>query len=183
MTASVLVEVATGKEGAVRACVDRYGNLVWALARRLSPNAAEAEDAVQEIFVDLWRSAPRFDPNIASEAAFIATIARRRLIDRRRRRGRQPATPNDLSAPEPTIAPSQELVGDAAFAARAIEQLRPEQRRALLLATCHGLTHEEIAETTGMPLGTVKAHVRRGLLRVRELLTARDAPAAEGRSR
>lgn len=167
----------------MRACVDRYGNLVWALARRLSPNASEAEDAVQEIFVDVWRSASRFDPNIASEAAFIATIARRRLIDRRRRRGRQPATPNDLAAPEPAIAPSQELVGDAAFAARALEQLRPEQRRMVVLATCHGLTHEEIAESTGMPLGTVKAHVRRGLMRVRELLAGPDTPAVEGRLR
>ena len=70
----------------MQACMDRFGGLVWSLARRVTRSTAEADDAVQEIFVDLWRSASRFDPSIANETTFVAMIARRRLIDRGRRR-------------------------------------------------------------------------------------------------
>ncbi|MCX5746449.1 MAG: sigma-70 family RNA polymerase sigma factor, partial [Proteobacteria bacterium] len=86
----LLARVAVGDRGALRECLDRYGGLVWSIARRFE--ASEAEDAVQEIFVDLWKSAVRYDPEVASEPTFIAMIARRRLIDRRRSRGRRPAT-------------------------------------------------------------------------------------------
>src|SRR5262245_66294972 len=89
-TASLLARVAEGDAIAVRECIARYGGLVWSIARRFE--LADAEDAVQEIFLDLWKSAARFDPNIASETAFIAMIARRRLIDRRRTRKRRPTT-------------------------------------------------------------------------------------------
>src|SRR5215467_13463308 len=89
----LLGRVAAGDDQATRTCIERYGGLVYALARRFEGGAgADIEDAVQEIFLDLWKSAPRFDPAIASETAFVATIARRRLIDRRRTRGRRPAT-------------------------------------------------------------------------------------------
>ncbi len=131
----------------------------------------EAEDAVQEIFLDLWRSAGRFDPRVGSEVTFIATIARRRLVDARRRRQRRPQTESiaDENAHAGASTPP-ELGAEAAIAARALDQLRPEQRRVLVLTTLHGLSHEEVAQTTGLPLGTVKAHARRGLMRVREAL-------------
>src|SRR5678816_3425476 len=87
--ASLLGRVAAGVPGAVDECIARYGGLVWTLARRFSSNSADAEDATQEIFLDLWRSAARFDPIAASETTFVALIARRRLIDRRRRRQRR----------------------------------------------------------------------------------------------
>src|ERR1041385_2281154 len=85
---ALLARVAGGDPRAVRDCIARYGGLVWSIARRFE--AADAEDAVQEIFLDLWKSAARFDGRIASEAAFVAMIARRRLIDRKRTRGRRP---------------------------------------------------------------------------------------------
>ena len=81
--------VAGGDAGAVRECLDAYGGLVWSLARRLSPGEAEAEDAVQEIFIELWSKAGRYDEGRASETTFVAMIARRRLIDRWRQRGRR----------------------------------------------------------------------------------------------
>lgn len=172
--------VAAGDKTAVRECIGRFGGLVWALARRMSPGAAEAEDAVQEIFMDLWRSAARFDPAVASEPAFVTMIARRRLIDRRRKSQRAPATEPFGESPtpaEPAAAARVESSAEASLAANALAQLRPEQRMVLVLSTCHGLSHEEIATAVNMPLGTVKAHARRGLLRVRELLGAepRDA--------
>jgi len=72
-----------------RACLDSFGPLVWSLARKYTPTQADAEDAVQDIFLDLWRSASRYDPERSSEPAFVAMIARRRLVDLRRRRARR----------------------------------------------------------------------------------------------
>lgn len=170
----LLARVAAGEAEAVRECLARYGNLVWSLARRFEP--AEAEDAVQEIFLDLWKSAGRFDPQIASEPAFVTMIARRRLIDRRRSRGRRPAlaVTADGSTELPALVDPgsrPDTCAEASQAARALAALRPEQRQVLVLATCHGLSHGEIASQTGMPLGTVKAHARRGLLSIRAALS------------
>lgn len=176
----LLGRVAAGDAVATRECLARYGNLVWSIARRFE--AADAEDAVQEIFLDLWKSAARFDPAIASEAAFVAMIARRRLIDRRRMRARRPTadTPfagdssDGMLAIDPNPSTSADTCVEAKQAARALEQLRPEQRQVLVLSTVGGLSHGEIAEHTGMPLGTVKAHARRGLLSIRAALAGVD---------
>src|SRR5690606_24550621 len=89
---SVMPRVAAGDPAAMEDCLTRYGGLVWSLARRFSPTNADAEDAVQEVFIEVWRHADRYDESIASEPTFIAMIARRRLIDRQRRRDRQPKT-------------------------------------------------------------------------------------------
>lgn len=172
----LLGRVAAGEAEAVRECLARYGGLVWSIARRFDP--AEAEDAVQEVFLDLWKSADRFDPLIASEPAFVTMIARRRLIDRRRSRGRRPALDAAASSELPAmIDPGNrpDVCAEASQAARALATLRPEQRQVLLLATCHGLSHGEIASQTGLPLGTVKAHVRRGLLSIRAALSGVEA--------
>jgi RNA polymerase sigma-70 factor (ECF subfamily) len=175
--------VAAGDQGAVRECIDRYGGLVWSLARRMSPAPAEAEDAVQEIFLDLWRSAGRFDGGISSEATFVAMVARRRLLDRRRYNRRRPETESLADTPTPIEDASLERLetsAEASLAADALARLRPEQRLVLVLSACHGLSHEEIAATVNMPLGTVKAHARRGLLRVREMLAGSAGSHPEG---
>ena len=182
LSTSLLQSVSTGDPDAVRACLERFGALVWSLSRRFSPSPSDAEDAAQEIFVELWKSAGRFDPAVASEATFVAMIARRRLVDRQRRRQRRLDTeplPEIPHAAEEGSPPCGERAAEATLAARAVAQLRPEQQKVLLLATYHGLSHEEIASATGMPLGTVKAHARRGLLKVRELLSDSVGPATD----
>lgn len=169
----LLHRVSTGDGDAVRECIARWGGLVWSLARRFCGGGGEAEDAVQEIFLDLWRSAERYDPAVSSETTFVAMIARRRLCDRRRKSRRAPATESLADTPTPAEAAAFQRVEDSAeasIAAAALARLRPEQRLVLVLSACHGLTHEEIAATTNMPLGTVKAHARRGLLKVRAML-------------
>jgi RNA polymerase sigma-70 factor (ECF subfamily) len=169
----LLGRVAAGDDVATRECLARYGGLVWSIARRFDPG--DAEDAVQEIFLDLWKSAARFDQNIASETAFVATIARRRLIDRQRMRRRRPTTeqlPEVPSHVDPGASPA--TCAEASQAGAALDALRPEQRQVLVLSISHGLSHGEIAARTGMPLGTVKAHARRGLLSIRAALLGVD---------
>ncbi len=146
---------------------------MWSLARRFSSTQADAEDAVQEIFLDLWKSAARFDPEVAGEATFVSMIARRRLIDRNRKVKREPKSEaiveGDARTAEQPVG-GAELSEEAQKAANALNELSQDQQRVLRLSIYHGLSHEKIAAATGMPLGTVKTHARRGLIRVRELL-------------
>ncbi len=179
-SSDLLQRVAQGQPGAMDLCLDRFGGLVWSLSRRLSPSATEAEDAVQEIFLDVWKSASRYDPAIASETAFVAMIARRRLIDRQRKRGRRPneeALVDDGRATTPI--PVESVAEDADRAHEAFERLSNEQQKVLRLAIHQGLSHDKIAKATGLPLGTVKTHARRGLIKLRELMSL-SHPATEG---
>ena len=157
----------------MRDCIDEYGPLVWSLARRLTRSPADAEDATQEIFLDIWRSAGRFDAAQGSDKVFIAMIARRRLIDRLRKTTSEP--PMDPVDVLDTVAWSDpgtasETSYEAEKAALALKELRPEQREVLELGLLHGLSQSEIAARLGMPLGTVKSFMRRGLIRVREFM-------------
>lgn len=179
---SLLQRVAAGDQAAVKECLDTYGGLIWTLARRLSPSEAEAEDAVQEIFIELWKTAARFDPGKASEKTFVVMVTRRRLIDRLRKRKTESVVE---SLPEDRDVASEEhrqieYSADASLAARALKELRPEQRRLLEMSIFYGMTHQEIADATETPLGTVKSHIRRGLSIVREKLTAQRT-VADGR--
>jgi len=181
---AILHRVAAGDSAAVRECLERYGGLVWSLARRFTKDASEAEDAAQEVFIELWKKAERFDPSLASEMTFVAMIARRRLIDRGRRQDRLVAA-EDIED-DPSLAVRDrgqadvDVCDEAARASRALARLDPEQKRVLELSIYDGLSHAEIARATKLPLGTVKTHVRRGLARVRDLLGATEVRGAEG---
>lgn len=176
-TGALLVRIAAGESAAVTECVAAFGGMVMMLARRWSTDPADAEDAVQEIFFDLWRSAQRYDASKASERGFVAMLARRRLLDRARRRQRQlPVEPMpegfDLAAQEIDVA---DRTADVMDARAALAQLKPLQRRLIELNLLDGRTHEEIARETALPIGTVKSHIRRGLLKARALLVGRAA--------
>jgi RNA polymerase sigma-70 factor (ECF subfamily) len=154
----------------------RYGALVWSIARRLSPTSADAEDATQEVFLDLWRSAGRFDPERGSEQMFVTMIARRRLIDRLR--SMRPRIEHEIPGldewtrqlPEEGRADRADRAADASIARAVLETLPPEQQRVIDLSIVYGLSHNEISTRIGMPLGTVKTLVRRGLIKVRQSL-------------
>ncbi len=177
VTDDLLPKIASGDREAVQDCIDRYSGLVWSLARKFTRTDADAEDATQDIFLDVWKSAARFDPSVASETTFVAMIARRRLIDRRRRESRQPQREAmfEDSLEEREAEPNHtELSEDARVASLELKKLSQDQQRVLRLSIFHGLTHERISEATGMPLGTVKTHARRGLIKLRDLLAARQ---------
>jgi RNA polymerase sigma-70 factor (ECF subfamily) len=176
---NLLARVALGEQTAVRECLDRYGGLIWSLARRLLHTHAEAEDAVHEVFIEVWKNAWKYDATVASETAFVAMLARRRLIDRRRRLDRRhdkDPLPETSAAPAPTTSFDLSTSEEARAAAAAFEDLSDEQRRCLRLSVYEGLTHDKIAASTGLPLGTVKTHVRRGLIRIRAMLGGKAPP-------
>lgn len=179
---SILERIAAADPAAVQDCMDTYGNLVWSLARRFLRNDADAEDAVQEIFIDLWNSAARFDASVASEAAFVATIARRRLIDRVRQLQRRPGMDSiddeelgDLHMP--AIQPRMEEASDVDTVERVLATMEIEHRQILSLSLYEGYSHSEIAEQLNLPLGTVKTRVRRGLIHIRDQLRIAIGPA------
>lgn len=184
MPGSLLERIAAGDAAAVRDCLSRYGGLVWSLARKHAANPADAEDAVQEVFIDLWRHAGRFDPAVAAEATFVAVIARRRLIDRARKAGRRLEAVGLPDDGGPAAKPASDAPAAADEVARVragMAELRPEHRLVLEMAIDQGRTHTEIAAALDIPLGTVKAHARRGLIRLRELVGATSpVPPAKG---
>ncbi|MCW5766599.1 MAG: RNA polymerase sigma factor [Phycisphaeraceae bacterium] len=178
----ILQRIAEGNRDAARELIDRYGGLVHALARRFLFDQAEVDDAVQEVFIALWQSAERFNPAIASEETFVAMVARRRLIDRRRRaqRRNQGRVEAEISSmPSENHAPSPEVSEQARRALDLIRTLRPEQQTVLRMSLVQGLSHEQISKLTGMPLGTVKTHVRRGLIALREAMKPLGANTPE----
>lgn len=192
MQDSLLPRIAGGDQSAVPECISRYGGLVWTLARRRLASREDAEDAVQEIFVDLWRSADRFDPQVAEEITFVAMIARRRVIDRLRRgaESRQTTSIDEAGAaevPDPggdaAVGRRLELGEEARLADDHLARLKPEEQQVLRLSIYDSLSHAAIAEHTGLPLGTVKSHIRRGLDSLRQKMAGRSRTMTERSTR
>lgn len=181
MPQRLLQSVARGDPAAMGLCIDQYRRLVWSIARRRTRTKTDAEDATQDVFLEIWRHASRFNENLGSEAAFISTIAHRRLIDKCRKQNSDPLLERwsdalgniDLSVTEGHC--SQELSMDADTAFRAVAALRSEQRAVLELSFIYGLSHSEIAKHLQTPIGTVKSLMRRGLLQLKKTLIANDA--------
>lgn len=176
MSDSILKRIAEGDRNAVQECLNKYGGLVWSIARKLLRDQDDAEDAVQEVFVDVWKNAARFDETQASETTFIAMIARRRVIDKIRHSARRisaDSLDDVLLEPFTRSDKAMQISVEAEEAAKAMRTLRPEQQQVLRLSIVQGMSHQEIADATGMPLGTVKTHARRGLVAVREVLGVR----------
>jgi len=166
--------VAAGDEDAVAELYDRFGALVYKVARQLLPTQAEADDAMQEIFVRLWQTADRYDPRRAKLVTWVMLIARRHLIDRLRRKAVRPDMTayegdyiDDDSANDGPDAPALRAERNAALIAR-IEDLPELQRVVIERAYLQGFTLREVSEQLGAPLGTVKSALSRGLARLRE---------------
>lgn len=169
---TVLTRVAAGETGAMNVCINLYGPIVWTLVRRYVNNNTSSEDLVQEIFAEIWKKAATYDPAIASESTFIGMIARRRAIDFIRRQLRSPGlVPLEVesSFPNPALEASS-IHYDAEALKSSLETLPEETRKLFHLFFYEGFTHPEIADKTGLPLGTVKTRLRRGLLALRDRL-------------
>ena len=168
---NLLAEVASGESKAFEELTKKYGNLIWSIARRFLSNQAEAEDAVQEIFLALWQSANRFDPSKGSEITFIATIARRRLIDGLRKNNKHKILQSiDDSITDDVFKQKSNLEKNAelSLAIGIIESLDKKDQELLSLSIYQGYSHVEIAKLLNLPLGTVKTNIRRNLMKIRE---------------
>ncbi len=160
-----------GDERALRQAYDRWGGLVHAFCVRSLASRADAEEATAQVFVNAWRGRGGFDAGRGSLAGWLLGIARRAVADQYRAAEREQAVLAALEQaqpPEPEPTPD-ELV-DRLLVTDAMAQLRPEQRRAVGLAFYDGLTHEQVASAMGLPLGTAKTHIRRGLAVLRRRL-------------
>jgi RNA polymerase sigma-70 factor (ECF subfamily) len=163
---------ARSEQSALAELYDRYGRSAYGLALRVVRDEALAEDAVQEAFLALWRTAPRFVPERGKASTWILTLVHRRAVDLVRREERRRADALELDAEpgsgavdeEAWLRLQRERVQDA------LRQLPDQQREALELAYYGGFTQSELAERLGQPLGTIKSRMFAGLSRLRELL-------------
>lgn len=180
-----IARVAAGDEGAFAELYDRLSAPLYSVALRMLGDAAEAQDALQDVCLQIWRRAASYDPALSSVFSWAMLLTRSRVIDRLRARGRRlrvvggslddDAQSSQQSAEALTAANGSEIAEEHEEAARvrsALNLLPQEQREALDLAFFNDLTHEEIAARLGQPLGTIKARIRRGLLKLREKVHA-----------
>ena len=166
--AEIITRIHSGDEDAVALLYDRYSRVVYAVVSRVLCDSSAAEDILQDVFMQLWRNPQAFNASRGSLAVWLAVIARNRAIDQLRKK--RPET----EAAETVIA----VDADVEYTAErnhAIEKVRSvlagipaEQRLPLEMAFFEGLTHVEIAEKTGQPLGTIKTRIRSGLSAVRK---------------
>jgi RNA polymerase sigma-70 factor (ECF subfamily) len=171
----LLNRLAAGDRDAVSHLYDRYAARVFALAVRILGNRADAEDVVQDVFAQAWRTAPLYRPERGSVTAWIMVMTRSRAIDRvrARRGGDQPLTDNDHDTLLSDAPPAgEELIAreQADRVRTAVMRLPDDQRRALELAYFEGLSQSEIADTLQTPLGTVKTRIRTALTTLRRSL-------------
>jgi RNA polymerase sigma-70 factor, ECF subfamily len=181
--AQLMRRAAQGDRDAFAALYDRFSAPLYAAALRILHDSTEAQDVVHDTFVALWEKAAMFDATRGSAFSWAVTLVRNRAIDRARRRRRRAelladSAPGDLgyagSDGGLNSGESAEIDDDARAVRAAVAQLPMEQQRALELAFFGGLTQEEIAQKLSQPLGTVKARIRRGLLKLRDLLAPRS---------
>ena len=163
------VSFSNGDEGALRLAYSEHGSLVYSLCRR-SVDDATAADITQEVFVAAWRNRARFDAERGSLRAWLAGITRNKIIDHFRSTAREDRRVEKVAGTPPLADPTERQlaeVADRMLLADLLDELPERARTVISLAFFEDLTHIEIADRTGIPLGTVKSDIRRGLLRLR----------------
>lgn len=167
----LLTRIQAGDQEAMAALFDRYGTMVYSVALRVLKDTGEAEDVMQDIFIQLWKNPGAFVSGKGSLAGWLVVVARNRSIDMIRRR--RPTDPVELfSLPSTTnLAREAERNSLLAKIRGVMSSLPDEQRKSVELAFFEGLSHSEIAEKTGDPLGTVKTRIRLALTTIRKALT------------
>ncbi|MEV6304069.1 sigma-70 family RNA polymerase sigma factor [Actinoplanes sp. NPDC051861] len=160
----------SGDEKALRTAYERHGAAVLYLAQRLLGNRADAEDVTQLTFVAAWTGRDGFDPQRGTMLGWLLGIARRKAVDRLRSAAREDRKTDSVRAQQHISTDDEESpdrIVDRLVVADELGRLPEEQRRTLELAFFDDLTHPQIAAVTGLPLGTVKSHIRRGMANLR----------------
>lgn len=177
LDAELLRRIGAGDRDAFAEFYDRHATLMFSVACKILNNSNEAEDVLQETFVQIWEKAERFNPNLGKASSWAATLVRNKCIDRIRAAQRRSRLAEEAGAEQAIAAEVRDTANEAMLGhdkARliqtAITGLPAEQRRAIELAYFSGLTQDEIAQKLSAPLGTIKARIRRGLLKLRDEL-------------
>ena len=177
---AMLARAASGDQAAFAQLYDRLSGPLYSLAVRILGDAAEAQDALQDVFLQIWRRAAKYDAEQSSVFSWAMLMTRSRVIDRLRARGRRSRVvvsstddANDAHAAADasvaeTVTDTVDRSDEAVRVRSIVNKLPPEQRQAIELAFFSDLTHHEIAKQLNQPLGTIKARIRRGLLKLRE---------------
>jgi RNA polymerase sigma-70 factor, ECF subfamily len=177
--AAAVARVARGDTVALEELYGRYGRVIYSFAYRLTHDATLSEECVQDVFVALWRRAADFDPTRAKLTTWLFVVARNRAIELSRQKTRRPELRDDLepagSSPDP--ADLVAVADESQRVAEAMAELPEDQLAVLRLAYFDGLSHSEIAEVIGIPLGTVKGRMRLALERLRSVSQSYDLQA------
>lgn len=166
--------LASGDPAALKTMYDRWSRLVYTIAARSLGDLAEAEDVTQRTFVSAWTSRETFTPAKGSLAGWLLGIARRRIADAHEARSRGARLEAAVRSQALTPPAEPVSVEETLVIAQEIEALDPDAQTVMRLAFYDDLTHAQIAERLAMPLGTVKSHIRRSLVRLRTRLEAAD---------
>ena len=165
-----------GDESALAALYDRYAGMLYAMLLRILKDTGAAEEVLQDLFLQLWRGAARFDASRGSLAGWLLVIGRNRALSRLRGKDRREFVLDDTEGFSLEALPSQENLENDAARSQLMQRLRaamaglpPEQREAVELAYFEGMTQTEIAARTGSPLGTVKSRVRAAMQTLKQL--------------
>ena len=170
-TDSILQLIAKGEESAFNLLIEKYGNLVWSIGRKFLYKESDVEDAVQEVFIAIWKAAEKFDHTKASEVTFISMIARRRFIDYLRKvsKHRKLQSIDEDNGQELFKESILNESTDLQLIKDAIGTLEIEDQELLKLSIYQGYSHSEIAKLLNIPLGTVKTRIRRNLIKLKGL--------------
>ena len=169
---SILARIAAGENGSFELLIEKYGNLVWSIGKKFLYRQSDLEDAVQEVFIAIWKSANKFDANKAKEITFVSMKARRRFIDHLRKISKHKnleSIDDDNSGHQLYKESILNESTDLQLVKNAIQSLDIDDQELLNLSVYQGYSHSEISKLLNIPLGTVKTRIRRNLIKLKEI--------------
>ena len=168
----LLARIQRGDEQAMAVLYDRYSRVVYSVALRVLRDAASAEDVLQEIFMQIWRHPDSFTATRGSFGGWLSVVARNRSIDKLRQRRHTVDVDDVVVESQMGVTPHFDRDRLAQQARSALTRVSADQQQAIQMAFFEGLTHTEIAERTGIPLGTVKTRIRSAIASLRKAMAA-----------
>ena len=174
---SILARIAAGEDGSFELLIEKYGNLVWSIGKKFLYRQSDVEDAVQEVFIAIWKSADKFDSSKAKEITFVSMIARRRFIDHLRKISKHKnleSIDEDNSTHQLYKESMLNESTDLQLIKNAIKSLDIDDQELLNLSIYQGYSHSEISKLLNLPLGTVKTKIRRNLIKLKEVFETNE---------
>ena len=174
---SILARIAAGEDGSFELLIEKYGNPVWSIGKKFLYRQSDVEDAVQEVFIAIWKSADKFDSSKAKEITFVSMIARRRFIDHLRKISKHKnleSIDEDNSTHQLYKESMLNESTDLQLIKNAIKSLDIDDQELLNLSIYQGYSHSEISKLLNLPLGTVKTKIRRNLIKLQEVFETNE---------